>query len=79
MAQHFCGCSSLLTAVHPMWRENNIAGTLEDFIPHYGAPNSFLSDNTKSHIGHAVQIIHCMYAIKAFQCEPHNQHQKYPE
>jgi hypothetical protein len=33
----FCGCSSLLTDVYPMGRENDIAGTLEDFIPHYGA------------------------------------------
>jgi hypothetical protein len=28
MLQLFCGCSSLLTAVYPMHRENNIAGTL---------------------------------------------------
>jgi hypothetical protein len=39
MVQLFCGCSSLLTAVYPMRHENNIAGTLEDFIRHHDAPN----------------------------------------
>jgi hypothetical protein len=79
IVQLFCGCSSLLTAVYPMRRENNIAGTLEDFISHYGAPDALFSDNAKSQIGRAVQEILCMYAIKDFQCEPHNQHQNYTE
>jgi hypothetical protein len=48
MAQLFCGSSSLLTAVYSMRRENNIAGTLEDFIRHYGAPNALFSDNAQS-------------------------------
>jgi hypothetical protein len=74
MVQLFCGCSSLLTAVYPMWRENNIASTLEDFIRHYGAPNALFIDNAKSQIGCAVQEILHMYAIKDFQCEPHHQH-----
>jgi hypothetical protein len=40
MAQLFCGCSSLLTAVYPMRRENNIAGTLEDSVLHlHTTPN----------------------------------------
>ena len=47
MVQLFCGCSSLLTAVYPMRRENNIAGTLEDFIRFYGAPTAFFSNNAK--------------------------------
>jgi hypothetical protein len=79
MVQLFCGCSSLLTAVYPMRRENNIAGTLEDFIHHYGAPNAVFSDNAKSQISRAAQEILCMYAIKDFQCEPHHHHQNYAE
>ena len=79
MVQLFCGCSSLLTAVYPMRRENNIAGTLEDFIRHHGAPNALFSDNAKSQIGRAVQEILRMYAIKDFQCEPHHQHQNFAE
>jgi hypothetical protein len=54
MVQPFCGCSSLLTAVYPMRHESNVAGTLEDFIRHYGAPNALFSDNAKSQIGRAV-------------------------
>jgi hypothetical protein len=77
MAQLFCGCSSLLTAVYPMRRENNIAGTLIDFIRFYGAPTAFFGDNAKSQIGRAVQEILHMYAIKDFQCEPHHKHQNY--
>jgi hypothetical protein len=57
IVQLFCGCSSLLTAVYPMRRENNIAGTLEDFIRFYGAPTALFSDNAKSQIGRAVQEI----------------------
>ena len=64
---------------YPMRRENNIAGTLEDFIRFYGAPTALFSDNAKSQIGHAVQEILSMYAIKDFQCEPHHQHQNYAE
>ena len=79
MVQLFCGCSSLLTAVYPMRCENNIAGTLEDFICFYGAPTALFSDNAKSQIGRAVQEILRMYAIKDFQCEPHHQHQNYAE
>ena len=79
MLQLFCGCKSLLTAVYPMRRENDIAGTLEDFIRHYGAPNALFSDNAKSQIGRAVQEILRMYAIKDFQCEPHHQHQNFAE
>jgi hypothetical protein len=62
-----------------MRRENNIAGTLEDFIRHYGAPNALFSDNAKSQVGRAVQEILCMYAIKDFQCEHHHQYQNYAE
>jgi hypothetical protein len=59
--------------------ENNIASTLEDFIPHYGAPNALFSDNSRSQIGRAVQDTLCMYAINDFQCEPHHPHQNYAE
>jgi hypothetical protein len=38
MVQLFWGCSSLITAFYPMRHENYIAGTLEYFIRHYGAP-----------------------------------------
>jgi hypothetical protein len=79
MVQLFCGCPSLLTAVYPMRRENNIAGTLEDFTRQYGATNALFSDNAKSQIGLAVQETLHMYAIKNFQCEPHHQHQNYAE
>jgi hypothetical protein len=63
MVTLFCGCSSLLTAVYPMLRENNIAGTLEYFIRFYGAPTALLCDNAKSQIGSAIQEILRMYAI----------------
>jgi hypothetical protein len=62
-----------------MRHENNIAGTLEDLIRHYGAPNALFSDTAKSQISHAVQEFLHMYAIKDFQCEPHHQHQNYAE
>jgi hypothetical protein len=73
MVQLFCGCSSLLTAVFPMKSESDMAGTLEDFIRHHGAPKALFSDNAKAQIGSAVQEILRMYAIRAFQCEPHHQ------
>jgi hypothetical protein len=79
MVQLFCGCASIITAVYPMRRENNIAGTLENFICHHGAPNDLFSDNAKSQIGRAVQEILRMYAIKDFQCEPHYQPQNFAE
>jgi hypothetical protein len=79
MVQLLCGCSSLLSAVYPMRRENNIAGTLEDFVRFYGAPTALFSDNAKSQIGRAVQEILCMDAIQEIQCEPHHQHQNYAE
>jgi hypothetical protein len=79
MLQLFCGCKSILTAEYPMRSENNIAGTLEDFIHHYGATNTLFSDNSKAQTGCAVQQILRMYAIKDFQCEPHHQHQNYAE
>jgi hypothetical protein len=79
MAQLFCGCYSLLAAVYQMRRENNVSGTLEDFISHYSAPKALFGDNAKSQIGRAFQEILCMYPIKDFQCEPHHQHQNYEE
>jgi hypothetical protein len=63
------------TAVFPMKSENEMAGTLEDFIHFHGTPNALFSDNAKAKIGCAVQEILRMYAIKDFQCEPHHQHQ----
>jgi hypothetical protein len=75
MLQLFCGCKSVITAVYPMPSENNIDGTLEDFIRHYGAPNALFSDNSKAQTGRAVQDILRMYGIKDFQCEPHLQYQ----
>jgi hypothetical protein len=79
LIQFFCGCSCLLTAVYPMRRENNIAGTLEYLIRFYGAAIALFSDNAKSQIGRAVQEILRMYSIKDFQCEPHHQNQNYAE
>jgi transposase InsO family protein len=58
-----------------MKNESNMAGTIKDFIRFYGAPKSLFSDNAIPQISHAVQEILRMYAIKAFQCEPHHQHQ----
>ena len=52
-------------------REKNIAGTLEDFIHHYGARNAL------SQIGYLNKEIIRMYAITAFQCEPHHEHQNF--
>ena len=75
MLQLFSGCKSQLTAVFPMRNESDMAGTLEDFIRHYGAPNALFSDNAKAQISRAVQEILRMYAIHDFQCEPHHQHQ----
>jgi hypothetical protein len=75
MLQPFYGCKGVLTAVYPIQSENNITGTLEDFIRHYGAPSALFSDSSKAQTGRAVQEILCMYAIKDFQCEPHHQHQ----
>jgi hypothetical protein len=43
MLQLFCGCKSILTVVYPIQSENNIAGTLEEFIHHYGAPNALFT------------------------------------
>ena len=77
--QLFCGCTSLLTAVYPMKNGDDMSGTLEDFIRHYGAPNALFSDNAKNQIGRAVQDILRMYAIKDFKCEPHHQHQNFAE
>jgi len=79
MLQLYCGVDSLLTAVFPMRSETEMAGTLEDFIRTYGAPNSLFSDNAKAQIGRAVQEILRMYAIHDFQCEPHHQHQNFAE
>jgi hypothetical protein len=64
MLQLYCGCDSQLTAVLPMKTEREMAGTLEDIILFHGAPNALFSDNAKAQIGHAVQEILCMYAIK---------------
>jgi hypothetical protein len=75
MLQLYCGCDSQLTAVFPMKTEREMADTLEDFIRFHGAPNALFSANSKVQIGHAVQEILRMYAIKDFQCEPHHQHQ----
>jgi Reverse transcriptase (RNA-dependent DNA polymerase) len=77
--QLYCGCKSLLTAVYPMKTGDDMAGTLEDFIRHHGAPNALFSDNAKNQIGRAVQEILRMYAIKDFQCEPYHQHQNFAE
>jgi Reverse transcriptase (RNA-dependent DNA polymerase) len=79
MLQLYCGCTSLLTAGYPMKTGDEMAGTLQDFIRHHGAPNALFSDNAKAQIGHAVQEILRMYAIKDFQCEPYHQHQNYAE
>jgi hypothetical protein len=75
MIQLFCGTTSLLTAGYPMKTGDEMAGTLEDFIRSFGAPNALFSDNAKNQIGKAVREILRMYAIKDFQCEPHHQHQ----
>jgi hypothetical protein len=79
MLQLYCGCESQLTAVFPMKTENEMAGTLEDFICFHGAPNALFSANAKAPIGCAVQEILHMYTIKNFQCEPHHQHQNLAE
>jgi hypothetical protein len=63
MLQLFCGYKILLTAVYPICSENNIAGTLEDLIRTYGAPNSLFSDDAKAQTGMTVQEILRMYAI----------------
>jgi hypothetical protein len=52
MVQLSCGS---FAAIYPMLRENNIAGTLEDFICFYGTPTVLFSDNDKSQIGGAVR------------------------
>jgi hypothetical protein len=57
MLQPFCGYTSLLTAIYPMRSENNIAGTLEEFIKNYSASNALFSDNAKVQTGQAVQEI----------------------
>jgi hypothetical protein len=58
-----------------MESESNMAGSLEDFVPFYGAPKALFSDNAKAQISRAVQEILRIYAIKDFQCELHHQHQ----
>jgi hypothetical protein len=75
MLYFYCGCESQLTALFPMKSENEMTGTLEDFIRFHGAHNALFSDNAKAQIGRAVQEILRMYAIKDFQCKPHHQHQ----
>jgi hypothetical protein len=78
IVQLFCGCSRILTLVYPMQHENNIAGTLEDFIRHYSAPNALFSDHAKSQIGLCCSG-NSLHEIKNFQCEPQHQHQNYAE
>jgi hypothetical protein len=75
MLQLYCGCDSQLTAVFLLKTKREMAGSLEDFIRFRGAPNALFSDNAKAQIGHSVQEILPMYAIKDFQCEPYHQHQ----
>jgi hypothetical protein len=62
-----------------MKTDHEMAGTLEDFIRSYGAPNALFSDNARAQIGKTVREILRMYAIKDFQCEPHHQHQNFAE
>jgi hypothetical protein len=79
MAQLYVGKDSSKTVVYPMRHESEMATTLEDLIRRHGAPNGLFSDNAKTQIGKRVLDILRLYAIKDFQCEPHQQHQNFAE
>jgi hypothetical protein len=75
MVQLFTGVTSHITAIYPMKTENEMFGTLQDFIRQLGAPNALFSDNAKTQIGKKVQSILRHYCIDDMQSEPHHQHQ----
>jgi hypothetical protein len=79
MAQLYVGKDSSKTVVYPMHNESEMATTLEDLIRRHGAPNSLFSDNARAQCGKRVLDILRIYAIKDFQCEPHQQHQNFAE
>ena len=75
MVQVYVGAETRLTEAYPMSSENQMAGTLQEFIQKHGAPDVLMSDNAKAEIGNKVLDILRNYHIADHQSEPHYQNQ----
>ena len=75
MVQMFSGVQTNLTAVFPMKNEQQIPGTVKDFIREHGAPKRVISDLARSNTGFALREILRHYCCGWLHSEPHHQHQ----
>ena len=74
-AQIFVGAKTLIMDVYPMKTLAQFLGTLMDNITAQGAPMKLVSDHAQDEISKCVQEILWTMYIRAWQSEPHYQHQ----
>jgi hypothetical protein len=78
-AQLFVGRHSLVTDVYGMKTDCEFVNTLEHNIRKHGDMEKLVSDRALAEISSKIQHILNAYIIDDWQCEPHRQHQNFPE